>query len=107
MPLRAPRRARLLAATGGLVALLLAGCRSAPEPAPVLTVARVIELHADSLMAIPGVVGVAESLGRDGKPIVLIMLAERSPVLIRRLPRRLEGYPVKFEVTGPIRPMGN
>ena len=86
-----------------VLALALAGCsgRGAPPSQPAV---RVIEASADSLMAIPGVVGVYEGLsGRE--TVIRIMLAEHSDSLVRRLPKRLGGYRVELEVTGPIEPM--
>lgn len=91
-----------------LLALLLlcslAGCRG---PVPTMTAAEAISKHAPELMAMPGVVGVAETADERGRPVLVIMLRERSPQLERRLPKRLEGYPVKLEVTGAIRPLGD
>ena len=92
-----PRRVSLV------LALALAGCsgRGAPPSQPAV---RVIEASADSLMAIPGVVGVYEGLsGRE--TVIRIMLAAHSDSLVRRLPKRLGGYRVELEVTGPIEPM--
>ena len=87
----------------GLTACQMRG--GTPVDAPTRTAAEVIALHSDSLMAIPGVVGVYETAGRDGKPVLRVMLAERSPEAARRGPKRLDGYRVEFEVTGPIKPM--
>jgi hypothetical protein len=69
------------------------------------TVKEVIERQGPRLMAMPGVVGLYEA-ECAGKPCIRIMLLRRDPDLERRLPRRLEGYPVEFEVTGEIRPLG-
>ena len=86
-----------------VLALVLAGCsgRGAPPSQPAV---RVIEASADSLMAIPGVVGVYEGLsGRE--TVIRIMITARTDSLVRRLPKRLGGYRVELEVTGPIEPM--
>jgi hypothetical protein len=74
-------------------------------PAPTRPAAEVIAAHADSLMAIPGVVGVAESVDRQGRTVLVVMLAERSRRTVARLPRQIEGYRVTVEVTGRFRPM--
>ena len=96
---------RVLVALATAIALLVAACRKdAGGPVPTLTAARVIELHADSLMAIPGVVGVYE--GRShGKTVIRVMLASRADSTLKRLPRQLEGYAVETEVTGKLEPM--
>lgn len=58
--------------------------------------------HTDSLMAIPGVVGIG--LGEcDGTPCIKILVAEMTEALARRLPKTLEGHPVEVEVTGEFR----
>jgi hypothetical protein len=54
-------------------------------------------------MALPGVVGTAIGLC-DGAPCIRVFLADSSAVA--GVPDRLEGYPVKAEVTGRIRPRG-
>jgi hypothetical protein len=86
-----------------VLALALAGCSVSGAP-PLQPAVRVIEASADSLMAIPGVVGAYEGLsGRE--TVIRIMLAAHSDSLTRRLPKRLGGYRVELEVTGPIEPM--
>lgn len=64
-----------------------------------MEITEVIRKHAASLMATPGVVGVAESEA-DGKPCVMIMLAEDRDPDDMDLPSQLEGYPVILRVTG-------
>ncbi|OLC03076.1 MAG: hypothetical protein AUH45_06710 [Gemmatimonadetes bacterium 13_1_40CM_69_22] len=59
--------------------------------------------HTDTLMALPGVVGTA--VGRcDGVPCIRVFLADSSAAARGKIPAQLEGYAVKVEVTGPIRP---
>ncbi len=102
-----------------LVALALAclcaaagGCRAA-GPAPAAkentvtrpTIAEVIRAHDDSLMAVPGVVGISESRTDDGTPCVKIMVVQLDATLRARLPVMLEGYPVVLEESGEIRAM--
>ncbi len=84
--------------------LALAGCEGGGG-APIVTAARAIELHADSLMAIPGVVGVYEGRSGSGETVLRVLLERRSPEAERRIPRRLEGYRVELEVSGKIEPM--
>ena len=107
MPRRLSKlRRRAAALLGGLLALLLAACRGrASGPAPDVPAAQVIASHSDSLMAIPGVVGVYEGRGRSGETVIRVMLAARSDSALRRIPRRLDGYRVEVEVSGPIEPM--
>ena len=90
-----------------VAALLAVGC-AAPrspeeaEPVPARTIEQTLAQHSASLMAVPGVVGTA--VGRcDGTPCIRVFLARDDPDARARIPGRLDGYPVRTEVTGPIR----
>ena len=94
------------------LALVAAGCHG-PSKLPVSdsTMATrdindVLRAHDKELMAIPGVVGVYVGLKSDGKTQCLkVMAARKTPELVRKIPKSLEGYPVEVEETGVIRPM--
>ena len=76
-----------------------------PREVPTVTAAQAIALHSDSLMAIPGVVGLYEGRTDKGETVIRVMLAERTRDAMRRLPRKLEGYRLEVEESGPIQPM--
>ena len=63
----------------------------------------VLRAHTDSLMSVPGVVGLAEGLC-NGKPCVKVFVARKTPDLLKAIPASLEGYPVAVEETGEFRP---
>ena len=65
----------------------------------------VVTAHTDSLMGLPGVVGIAQG-SCDGTPCIKVLLADSSAETRRRIPTSLEGYRVETQVTGPIRPLG-
>jgi hypothetical protein len=93
-----------------VLALSLAACRTAPGkdsmPAPSpRPLVEVLAAHTPELMAIPGVVGTAESRTSDGRPCILVMLGKASPELRAKLPSELEGWPVVVEVTGEFHAM--
>ena len=67
-----------------------------------MTIEEVLARHTDSLMMIPGVVGVGQG-EVDGNPSVQVFVVEASAELRRRLPSRLEGYPVQVVESGVIR----
>lgn len=67
---------------------------------PAIT--EVLRRHTDSLMALPGVVGVGQG-ERDGAPTVQVMVAELTDTLRRSLPDSIEGYAVVIMETGEIR----
>jgi len=106
MPRRTDSRfAGVRARAAGLLALLLTACRGRDAaPAPALPAADVIAQRGDSLLAIPGVVGLYE--GRShGETVIRVMLAAKADSTLRRIPRRLAGYRVEIEVGGPVEPM--
>jgi hypothetical protein len=92
---------------------LLAGalaCSSAPrgggrEGPTVATksIDQVLAAHADSLMALPGVVGTAIGL-YEGERCIKVLLTDSGGNTKDRIPSRLEGYRVVIEVIGTIRP---
>ncbi len=65
----------------------------------------VIKVYADSLMAIPGVVGLYHGLDDDGKSCLKVMVKEKTPEISKRIPERIEGFPVVIDETGEIKPM--
>ena len=69
---------------------------------PSKTIAEVLHKHADRLLAIPGVVGVAQGLC-DGQPCIKVYLIKMTPELTEKIPKLIEGFPVDFEETGEIR----
>jgi hypothetical protein len=66
------------------------------------SIQQVLAAHTDSLMAVPGVVGTALGLC-DGAPCIKVFVTDTAAAARGRLPDRLEGYPVKVEVTGTMR----
>jgi len=93
-----------------VVAAALASCarpdhREETQAVTSKTIEAVLAAHTDSLMALPGVVGTA--IGTcDGAPCIRVFIADASAPGRRRIPAQLDGYAVKVEVTGPIRPRG-
>ena len=100
-------RLRLPVTTSALLAYVLAGCTGPPGrgdiEVPSRPIDEVLALHTDSLMALPGVVGTAIGVC-DGAPCIRVFLADSSAAVRKRIPERLEGHPVRAEVTGIVRP---
>lgn len=66
------------------------------------SITEVQEAHADAWESLEGVVGTG--VGRcEGEPCIKVYVREASPSLEEELPERVEGYPVRLEVTGPFR----
>lgn len=60
--------------------------------------------HQEALMAVPGVVGVAVGLSRDGRSTAIhIYVASLSPEVRESLPTELDGVPVEIVETGEFR----
>ena len=66
-----------------------------------MSITEALATHADTLMAIPGVVGVGEGR-RAGAPAVQVLVVRRTPELERRVPKSVEGYPIDVVETGVI-----
>jgi hypothetical protein len=50
-------------------------------------------------------VGLYQAALDDGSPCLKVMVVKRSRALEKRIPRELEGYPVRLDETGVIRPL--
>ena len=87
---------------------LLPGCRGADPsgqtPMNRRPIEQVLQAHAAELMAQPGVVGVYQGALADGSPCIGVMVVKKSAELEKKIPRSLEGYPVRIDETGEIRP---
>jgi hypothetical protein len=68
------------------------------------TIEQVQEEYTDEWMAIPGVVGTAIG-SHDGKPCILILTAADTKPVRKRIPSRVQGYPVLVQYSGEIRPL--
>jgi hypothetical protein len=92
-----------------VLALTSPGCSTSGPPqedattTPSRPLAAVLERHTPELMSIPGVVATAESRLDDGSPCILVLVVRLTPELREKLPRRLEGWPVRVEESGEIR----
>jgi hypothetical protein len=62
----------------------------------------VLKRHTDSLMAIPGVVGVGRG-ERNGASTIYVMVERMTDTLRRSIPDSIEGYAVDVNVTGAIK----
>jgi hypothetical protein len=92
--------------------LFLVGCGPDQKPQtpreaarPMKSINEVIKTYSDSLMTIPGVVGLYQGLDDSGRTCLKVMVVEKKPELVQRIPEWIEGYPVVIEETGEIMPM--
>jgi hypothetical protein len=69
---------------------------------PPKPIEAVLEAHTAALMAVPGVVGVAQG-GCKGSPCIKVFVEKDTPALRRQIPSTLESYPVEVEATGRFR----
>jgi hypothetical protein len=61
--------------------------------------------HTKELMSLHGVVGVYVGAYDDGTKCIGVMVDTLTPEIEKRIPKLIEGYPVRVEETGVIRPM--
>lgn len=108
---------RRMCGHGATVALALAvglaagACREeSPQQGgasmPLRDIQVVQEENIPALMARPGVVGVAIGALDDGTPCIAVYVATAADSVRLALPSDIEGHPVRVEVTGEIRPLG-
>ena len=92
--------------TGLLLAVEIAACsgpqRRETEHMPTRSIQEVLATHNEALLATPGVVGTAIGLC-DGAPCIRVFVVDSAAAKRAELAPRLDGYPVRVEVTGPIR----
>ena len=65
----------------------------------------VLREHADELLSLPGVVGVAQG-EQDGQPCIKLFVTSSVAEFMAQLPETLDGYPVVVEETGRFTPRG-
>ena len=68
------------------------------------TIAEVLDARTPELMAIAGVqgTGIGE---QDGKPCIIVFVRTKDARLEREIPARLDGYPVRIDEVGDVRPL--
>ena len=69
---------------------------------PSKTIEEVLKENTDTLMSIPGIVGVAQGLC-DDKPCIKVYVIKMTPELDNKIPKILEGYTVSVQETGEIK----
>ena len=69
------------------------------------SIEQVLRENQDMLLAIPGVQGFYQGILEDGSGCIVIMIDTLSEENEEKLPRTLEGYPVKIEEGGEIKPL--
>ncbi len=66
---------------------------------PTARLAEVVERHRGELIAVKGVVGVAEG-ECGGRPCIRVFVARQGRQILKRIPKTLEGFSVVVDVTG-------
>ena len=69
---------------------------------PEKTIQQVLSEHTDSLMALPGIVGVAQG-ECSGQPCIRVFAAKKTEELLKQIPSVIEGYQVVVDETGEIK----
>ena len=67
-----------------------------------MKIEEVLKKYTDILRSISGVVGTGQSLS-DGKSSITVFIVKKTPELEDKIPKTLEGYPVKIKETGKFR----
>ena len=62
-------------------------------------IGEILKRHTDELMAVPGVVGIAEGKSQ-GRPCIKVFVVDRNSVALRQIPDTIEGYLLQVEESG-------
>lgn len=103
-------RALLLLLFACLLPAIAAGCHGAgdgedQDMKPKRTIAEVLNDYSPELMSVDGVVGVYAGLTDRGAPCLVVMARKETDLIRKKIPAEIEGYPVRLEYGGDIRPM--
>lgn len=86
-----------------LVLCLISGQLHGEDRAVSPTIQEVNAKHAERFLAMPGVVSVGIGKNPDGQLVIVVGLDGPRPKTVEQIPKVLEGYPVRVEITGPIK----
>jgi hypothetical protein len=95
----------LLLMAAGVTSTWPASKADAPRGEAVMapeSIEAVLSKHGRDLLAVPGVVGVAQGLC-EGRPCIAVYVIEKTPELTQKIPTALEGYPVIIQESGEIK----
>lgn len=67
------------------------------------SIQEVKEKHARRLLAMRGVVSVGIGRDPEGKSVIIVGLDSPYPKTLKKLPKELDGYPVRVETIGPVK----
>ncbi|HEX2865931.1 MAG TPA: hypothetical protein VHO03_02760 [Ignavibacteriales bacterium] len=69
------------------------------------SIEEVLNAHTEELMAIPDVNGVYIGELEDGRECITVLVSKKTELHKKKIPKKLEGYPVIIEETGEVRPL--
>jgi hypothetical protein len=67
------------------------------------TILEVKKKHESFLLSLPGVVSVGIGQDLDGKPLIVVGLDKPRPKTEKKLPQKLDDFPVQVKVVGPVK----
>jgi hypothetical protein len=88
----------------GVLALLISWSGPAAGADMALTIQEAKARHVQRLLALPGVVSVGVGRDAEGREAIVVGLDRARPETQSRVPAQLEGYRVRVEVIGPVKP---
>jgi hypothetical protein len=86
------------------MAALAVPALSLGEEASMPTIQEVKAKHERRLLALPGVVSFGIGRGPDGAAVLIVGLDGPRPETVAVLPKTLDGFPVRTEIIGTLRP---
>ncbi len=108
LPLRQSLLPSYVLAWFAFALIFVAVCQPAmaQTTSPKRDINAVLAGHDKELLALPDVIGVYIGTLEDNRtPCLKVMLLRENRATARKIPRSIESYPVRVEVSGKIRPM--
>ncbi len=68
---------------------------------PKGNIREVLKRHTEELMAVSGVVGVAEGKSH-GRPCIRVFVVSKNSGLLRKIPETIEGFSLQIEESGQL-----
>lgn len=102
------RLIRLILRVGGILLIFLfincreSGTKQPEENQKMQKIMEVQKKHQHEIMALPGVVGVGIG-AEDGNLVIKVLVKQKTPALIEKIPAELDGFKVVIEEVGEIK----
>jgi hypothetical protein len=90
--------------TAIILAIVIVACQQFEEDIIMSpSIEEVKAKHEERLLSMSGVVSVGIGRNPDGNTVIVVGLEGPRPDTVQKLPKKLEGYPVRVDNIGPVK----